>query len=447
MKTVSIIGFGRFGKILYRLLKDDFIITVYRRNPLTSEDRNLLGKTAKFSTDLTEVYKSEVIFFAVPISSFDSVIKQHKKYFQEEQLLVDVLSVKIHPKNVFEKYLKNSKTQFLLTHPMFGPDSSKGGFTGLPLILSKGTVSPKNYVFWRKYFTQKGIRVVEIEAEAHDKLAANSQGLTHFIGRLLEEMRIQKGPIDSLGTVKLLEIEEQTCNDTWQLFTDLQHYNPYTKQMRSRLGEAYDKLYNKLLPKQLNKNYITYGIQGGKGSFNEEAILYFLDRDKITNYKIKYLYTSENVLEALHMGEIDRGQFAIHNSVGGIVEESIHAMAKYKFNILGEFAIKISHALMVRKDINFGEITTIMSHPQVFAQCKQTLMKKYPDLKQISGERELIDHAMVAKYLSENKLGKHIATMGSRVLAELYDLKIIEDNLQDAKENYTSFLSVGRYES
>ena len=155
-------------------------------------------------------------------------------------------------------------------------------------------------------------------------------------------------------------------------------------------------------------------------------------------------YTSENVLEALHNGEIDRGQFAIHNSVGGVVEESINAMAKYKFTIIDQFAIKISHALMIRNDADFSEVTTIMSHPQVFAQCKDTLSKKYPHLKQTSGEGELIDHAVVAKHLSEGQLPKHIATMGSKVLAKLYDLKIIEDNLQDATENYTSFLQVAR---
>ena len=119
-------------------------------------------------------------------------------------------------------------------------------------------------------------------------------------------------------------------------------------------------------------------------------------------------------------------------------------MARYKFNIVNQFAIKISHALMIRGDADFSEVTTIMSHPQVFAQCRDTLFKKYPHLNKISGEKELIDHAVVAKYLSEGKLPKHVATMGSKVLAQLYGLKIIEDNLQDAEENYTSFLHVLR---
>jgi len=443
MKRISIVGFGRFGKTLYRLIKDDFAIALYNRSEIDSEAVELT-KNTMIVKDISEVYKSDVIFYAVPISAFEQVIASHNIYFRKGHVLIDVLSVKLHPAKVFNKFLGESKVQALLTHPMFGPDSSKNGFEELPIILDRFMTDDRVYNFWKEYFQSKKLRVIEMSAQDHDKLAANSQGLTHFIGRLLEEFKFDKTPIDSLGAKKLLEIKEQTCNDTWQLFTDLQHYNPYTKQMRLKLGEAYDKLYNKLLPKQIDPDLITFGIQGGKGSFNEEAILYFLNRSGISNYKIKYLYTSGNVLESLHKGEIDKGQFAIHNSVGGIVEESLKAMAKYKFNIIDQFAIKISHALMIRSDAEFSEINTIMSHPQVFAQCKVTLSKKYPHLRQTSGEGELIDHAMVAKHLSEKTLSKHIATMGSKVLAELYDLKIIEDNLQDAAENYTSFLLISR---
>ena len=51
---------------------------------------------------------------------------------------------------------------------------------------------------------------------------------------------------------------------------------------------------------------------------------------------------------------------------------------------------------------------------------------------------------MVAKKMSEGRLSKNIATMGSKVLAKIYNLQIIEDNLQDSSENYTSFLMVAR---
>lgn len=441
MKKISIIGFGRFGKTLYRLIKNDFDIVIYSRSVIDKKDFNSNTKLAK---SLKEVYQSKVIFYCVPIPVFENVIKEHKKYLRENHLLIDVLSVKVHAQKVFTKYLSGTKTKALLTHPMFGPDSSKNGFEGLPFIIDKFLATKEQYSFWKQYLQKKNLNIIEMSAKTHDKLAASSQGLTHFIGRLLEEYKFKPTIIDSLGSKKLQEVVEQTCNDTWELFYGLQQYNPYTKTMRLKLGSSYDKLYNKLLPKSVKKGKVVFGIQGGKGSFNEEALNYYLKRNKINNYIIKYLYTSENVLKALHKGEIDFGQFAIHNSVGGIVGESIEALAKYKIKIKEQFAIKISHALMIRKDAIMKDVTIIMTHPQVLAQCKNTLFRKYPKLKKTSGKKELVDHALVAKKMSEKKIAKNIATMGSKILTEIYDLKIVEDNLQDAKENYTSFLLAER---
>jgi len=432
MKKIAIIGKGRFGPILYKLLKDDFFVSVFD------------SKNSKTESDLKKIYKNEVIFFAMPISAFESVIKKHKKYFKNSHLLIDVLSVKMHPKKIFNKFLRKSKTQALLTHPMFGPDSSKNGFFDLPIIIDKFKTSQKNYLFWKNFFTKKGLRVVEMSAQKHDRLAANSQGITHFIGRLLEKFRLKPTEIDSLGAKKLQEVIGQTCNDTWQLFSDLQNFNPYTRKMRMKLGRTYDLLYNQLLPKRTNRKKIVYGIQGGKGSFNEEGILFHVKKNKIKKYQIKYLYSSEKVFKNLYEGSVDFGLFAIQNAVGGVVEESTQAMAKYKFRIVEEFQISISHFLMKRKDVNVKQIKTIMAHPQNFFQCKNNLAKRYPDLKRVSGQGDLIDTAKCAEALSKNKIDKNTAILGPKILAEIYDLEIIDENLQDAKDNLTTFFLVSR---
>jgi len=416
MKTVAIVGFGRFGKTLQRLLKNDFELVI-------------VGKD-----NAKDIAKADAVFYCVPISSFESVIKSHKKYFKPEHLLIDVLSVKMHPKKIFEKYLRNLQTQALLTHPMFGPDSSKNGFSGLPMILDQYRTNNENYSFWKIFFIKKGLKVIEMSAQEHDRLAANSQGVTHFIGRLLEKFNFKPTEIDSLGAKKLQEVMGQTCNDTWQLFNDLQNYNPYTKSMLIKLGQAYDLL---------NRKNIIYGIQGGKGSFNEEAILFCTKKNKTNNFKIKYLYTSEKVLKNLYEGNIDYGLFAIKNAVGGVVEESTQAMTKYKFKIVKEFQILIRHCLMKRKDVDVRQIKTIMAHSQNFLQCKKNLAKKYSNLRQVSGQEDLLDTARCAEALAKNKIDKNTAILGPKVLAKIYDLEIIAEDLQDSKDNLTTFFLVG----
>ncbi|MFC1780441.1 prephenate dehydratase domain-containing protein, partial [Patescibacteria group bacterium] len=213
---------------------------------------------------------------------------------------------------------------------------------------------------------------------------------------------------------------------------------------KSMINEVYSLIHKYSLQKQrkTSKGKKVFGIQGGKGSFNEQALDDYVKRNKINNYKVSYLYTTEKVLGALHRGEIDFGQFAIENSVGGLVDESLQAMAKYKFKIIEEFGITISHFLMKRKDVDISKVDTIMSHPQVLKQCKSTLAKKYSHLKQTSGDGDLIDHAVVAKKMCEKKLPKNIAVMGPRILSDIYDFDIIEGDLQDNGRNLTKFLIV-----
>lgn len=432
MKKVAIIGSGRFGQVLFRLLKDDFSVSIFG------------SKNSRAEKDLKRIYENDIIFFAVPISTFEGVIRLHKKHFREDNLLIDVLSVKIHPKKVFEKHLKGLKTQALLTHPMFGPDSSKERFDNLPIIIDKFKSSKENFNFWKNFFSKKGLKVVEMSAQKHDVLAANSQGVTHFIGRLLEKFKFAPTEIDSLGSRKLHEVMEQTCNDTWQLFCDLQNFNPYTKSMRIKLGREFDKLYDQLLPKRISRKKIIFGIQGGKGSFNEEAIMFHVKKHKIKKFQIKYLYTSEKVLKNLHEGGIDFGLFAIQNAVGGVVEESTRAMAKYKFKIIEELQIQIRHFLMKRKDVPMEKIKTIMAHSQNFRQCKNNLRKKFTNLKQVSGEGDMADTAKCADALAKGKINKNTAILGPKILADINNLEIIAENLQDEKDNLTSFFLVSR---
>ena len=82
MRKISIIGFGRFGKTLYQLFKDDFSITIFDKDRKAYKDVKL-NKNAKIAKSVKEIYESNTIFFAVPISTFAKVISSHKKYFKD----------------------------------------------------------------------------------------------------------------------------------------------------------------------------------------------------------------------------------------------------------------------------------------------------------------------------------------------------------------------------
>lgn len=186
-----------------------------------------------------------------------------------------------------------------------------------------------------------------------------------------------------------------------------------------------------------------FGIQGGKGSFNQQALQFYTEREGITEFETKFLYTTHRVLKQLDLNVIQYGIFAIQNSVGGVVEETVHAMGAFTFHIVDEFQIPIQHFLMRRKNVKDEDIHTIMTHPQVIKQCKSTLGKHFEAQYTItSGEGDLIDHAVVAEHLSEGKLPNSTAVIGPKVLADIYNFEIMAENLQDDETNNTTFFVV-----
>jgi arogenate dehydrogenase (NADP+) len=440
--TCSVIGYGRFGAFWAQILTKEFAVKVYDPDPTKQAQ---IVRDGLEPASLESALESETIFYAVPISKFSETIQEHVKYFgNNPKLLIDLLSVKVHPKLVFDKFLPKIH-QAMLCHPLFGPDSVRAaGLADQPIVLDQFRATPEQFRMWTSFFSGLDLNVIQMSGEEHDRLAAKSQGLAHFIGRILGEMQIEPTKIDTVGAKALCNLKDQVCNDTWELFSDLQGYNPYTLAMRVELGKAQAKVFNRLIPNRLNLEKLVIGIQGGPGSFNEQAVRHYLERAEISKYEVRYLYTTEGVFQALHCGDVDRGQFAIHNSRGGVVNESIEAMARFNFEIVEEYEIKISHALMIRSDATLNEIDTIMTHPQVLKQCAAKLSKKYSKLKLTSGQGDLIDHAQVAQHLAQRHLPKNIATMGSSILAELNDLIVVEDNLQDLEDNFTSFMMVQR---
>lgn len=443
--VAAILGFGRFGALWAEINKNHFRVKVYDPSKERQEEARVNGYE---TLELKECLKADVVFFAVPMSTFESVLFEllTDRTLENLPLFADLLSVKVYPKEIFNKYLPAGQ-KLLFLHPLFGPDAvreQKGSFQGLPLMLDSQNLDDKEVLDWRELYTGLGLNVLPMTCEEHDRQAAWSQGIAHYVGRILEKMDLKPTSIDTLGAKKLHEIRAQVCNDTWDLFEGLQTLNPFTREMRVKLDQAQEVLLNSLIPNRRFKDRLVIGIQGGKGSFNESAVLNYLERNSITNFELVYLFRTDSVLSALHAGEIDRGQFAIHNSLGGMVAETIEAIGKFKFEIVEEFKFLISHSLMVRPEIEFSDSQTVMAHPEVFRQCTATLKSKFPSLKLITSEGELIDTARAAEFVATGKLPSDRAILGNKEIARIYGLKIVAENLQDSDNNLTSFLLVQR---
>lgn len=224
---VGIIGFGRLGKLITRYLAGDFDVHVY---DLIDHSDVIKSLQANPST-LEEVCNCDIVIPFVPISAFETCIKQIAPLLKENTLVADVCSVKEIPCEIMEKYLPKN-IQILATHPMFGPDSAKDTLFGAKIVVHPMRINSDLYNKIKLYFNTNGMKVVEATPTEHDKQISQSLVLSHLIGRTLIDMQSKPQEIDTKGYRRLLKILATVENDSWQLFEDMNNYNRYAKDMR-----------------------------------------------------------------------------------------------------------------------------------------------------------------------------------------------------------------------
>ena len=228
---VGVYGLGRFGSFWAHTLAKHLSVGAWSRNP----GRPVPTGVHPASED--EVLQAPTLFLCVAISAFEQVVSRIASRLAAGAVVFDTCSVKVHPARVMERLLPPN-VQIVAAHPMFGPDSARNGLAGLPMILSPLRAAEERVQWWSSFFVAMGLRVVRMTPEEHDREAAFTQGVTHYVGRVLADLGLASSPIGTVGYNKLLEIIQQTCNDPWQLFVDLQKYNPFTAAMRARLHES-----------------------------------------------------------------------------------------------------------------------------------------------------------------------------------------------------------------
>ena len=237
MNSVGIIGFGRFGKILSNILQRGFNVRVYDIKPETAlTNIEFVG--------LEEIIKEQNIFISVPIRNFKNIISEISPKLKNNTI-IDVCSVKIEPVINMLNLLPES-VGIIATHPLFGPDSFNLN-SNLKMMMNNTRDNYGKFDFWKNYFSSQDIEIIEMSPEEHDLLAAKTQGVTHFLGRALKEFGINQTKIDTQGFGELLDLVNQTCNDSWELFSDLQLYNPHTEKIINKLKDSTQRVSNQLM--------------------------------------------------------------------------------------------------------------------------------------------------------------------------------------------------------
>jgi len=247
--SIGVIGFGKFGQFLARrFLSQGHQVSCLSRSDrrpeatemgvehfggLGASDEEVSSKAAEFNGGpaafLTQD-RLDVVIVAVSILSFEETVVglPIELLGQRESgcLLVDVLSVKLHPRAVLQQ-VAPPNCDVLCTHPMFGPESGRGSWGELPFVFEKVTdTNPERTERFLSVFETEGCTMVEMDAKKHDENAANSQFATHLVGRLLEQLQLSATPIDTMGFRTMLALKDTVAGDSFDLFYGLYKYNP-----------------------------------------------------------------------------------------------------------------------------------------------------------------------------------------------------------------------------
>jgi len=183
---------------------------------------------------------------------------------------------------------------------------------------------------------------------------------------------------------------------------------------------------------------LSVGVQGDIGSFSGEAAQDFAKRHQLNDFKIEYLISSERVLAAVENGDVDYGVFAIENSQGGVVIESIEALAQHRCDIVEMFHILIHQNLLALPGVRIDQIESVHSHQQALRQCREYLDKDFAELPLV----EEADTAQSAHDLHDGKLPDTAAVIANKSCAKLYDLEILREKIEDMKNNMTMFIAI-----
>uniref|UniRef100_A0ACD5ZDR9 Uncharacterized protein n=1 Tax=Avena sativa TaxID=4498 RepID=A0ACD5ZDR9_AVESA len=214
---IAIVGFGNFGQFLARTFaRQGHTLLAHSRSDYSSIAASLGASYFQDPHDLCECHP-DVVLLATSILSAEAVLRTLPLHrLRRNTLFVDVLSVKEFPRNLLLGSLPED-FDVICTHPMFGPESARDGWDGLPFVFDKVRVgdSPARRARAETFlniFEREGCRMVEMPCADHDAHAAETQFLTHTVGRMLATLDLRPTPIDTKGYETLLRLVDNTCS-------------------------------------------------------------------------------------------------------------------------------------------------------------------------------------------------------------------------------------------
>ena len=167
--------------------------------------------------------------------------------------------------------------------------------------------------------------------------------------------------------------------------------------------------------------------QGIAGSYSESCA-----KEKYPNCETISCKTFDDCFEKANEDSSVKAIIPESNKTTGNIGVE-YLIFKYRLNIYAEHFFPINHNLLGLPESKITDIKDVYSHAQALSQSSNFIKKNK------FNENVRADTAGSAKYISEKKdITK--GAIASKLSAKIYNLKILDSNVQDEKENVTRFL-------
>ena len=182
-------------------------------------------------------------------------------------------------------------------------------------------------------------------------------------------------------------------------------------------------------------------IQGLKGAFHEMAATSYFGSDA----ELIYFDTFTEVFDALKTGAATSAVVAIGNSRYGDISNVYDIMIKnhleknsnHVFWIGGEVYVKIEQCMLGVPGTTLETIHEVHSQAPALGQCHDFLHSKIPNVTLVEEDDTAKSARLVSEWADTTK-----AAIASRAAAQIYNLEVIAENIQDDPLNITRFLVI-----
>jgi len=173
-------------------------------------------------------------------------------------------------------------------------------------------------------------------------------------------------------------------------------------------------------------------FQGEPGAYSEQAVFNYFGK-----VETEPCESFDVVFDSVISHSCDAGVIPIENSLAGSIHQNYDLLLRHDLHIVGEYLLRVQHCLITVPGVKKEDIKKAISHPQALGQCAAYLRRL--GIKAESA----YDTAGSVKLLKESG-ARDTAAIASRRAAEIYEMQILEEGIEDNAENYTRFLAISK---